>query len=151
MSKNDRTYQHEDVMQAIVSALLFGEKAGLAAIAEYDAEPDEKVVEIHPEGGSVLHVTAAAAVMLAEAQAVMFDARKEGHLDSMPNRINHYMLAEPSLDDEDRAKLSELFGILSDAFGKGEEAEAAEIDMSEVTPGNTEQVYTDQPIPKREV
>lgn len=28
--------------------------------------------------------------------------------------------------------------------------EPAEIDMSEVTPGNTEQVYTDQPIPKRE-
>lgn len=142
MSKNDRTYRHEDVMQAIVSALLFGEKAGLAAIAEYDAEPDEKVVEIHPEGGSVLHVTAAAAGMLAEAQAYVFDAREEGHLDSMPNRINYYMLAEPALD--------ELFGILSDAFGKGEEAEAAEIDMSEVTPGNTEKVYTDQPIPKRE-
>lgn len=150
MSKNDRTYQHEDVMQAIVSALLFGEKAGLAAIAEYDEEPDEKVVEIHPEGGSVLHITTAAAGMLAEAQAYVFDAREEGHLDSMPNRINHYLLAEPALDDEDRAKLSELFGILSDAFGKGEEAEAAEIDMSEVTPGNTEQVYTDQPIPKRE-
>ena len=152
MSKNDRTYQYEDVMQAIVSALLFGEKAGLAAIAEFEAEPDEKVVEIHPEGGSVLHVTAAAAGMLAEAQAVMFDAREEGHLDSMPNRVNHYMLAEPSLDDEDRAKLSELFGILSDAFGKGEEPEdeAVDIDMSEVTPGNTEQVYTDQPIPKRE-
>lgn len=110
MSKNDRTYQHEDVMQAIVSALLFGEKAGLAAIAEYDEEPDEKVVEIHPEAGSILHVTAAAAGMLAEAQAVMFDA-----------------------------------------FGKGEEpeGEAVDIDMSEVTPGNTEQVYRDQPIPER--
>lgn len=154
MSNNDRTYQHEDVMQAIVSALLFGEKAGLAAIAEYDEEPDEKVMEIHPEGGSVLHVTAAAAGMLAEAQAYVFDAREEGHLDSMPNRVNHYLLADPQLDDEDRASLSELFGILSDAFGKrGEpegEDEAAEIDMSEVTPGNTEKVYRDQPIPERE-
>lgn len=150
MSKNDRTYQHEDVMQAIVSALLFGEKAGLAAITEHDAEPDEKVVEIHPEGGYVLHVTAEAADMLAEAQLVVFDAREEGHLDSVPNRVNHYVLAEPALDDEDRTKLSELFGILSDALGRSKEAEAADIDMSEVTPGNTEKVYRDQPIPERE-
>jgi len=158
MSKNDHTYQHEDVMQAIVTALLFGEKAGLAAVAEYDAEPDAKVVEIHPEGGSVLHVTAEAAGMLAEAQAILFDAREDGLMDSMPNRVNHYLLADPQLDDEDRASLSELFGILSDAFGKREEPEgepdredeAAEIDMSEVTPGNTERVYRDQPIPERE-
>ena len=154
MSKNDRTYQHEDVMQAIISALLFGEKAGLAAVAEYDAEPDAEVVEIHPEGGSVVHLTAAAAEILAEAQAILFDAREDGLMDSMPNRVNHYLLADPQLDDEDRASLSELFGILSDAFGKREEPEgedeAAEIDMSEVTPGNTERVYRDQPIPERE-
>lgn len=151
MSKNDRTYQHEDVMQAIVSALLFEEKAGLAAFAEYDPEPDsDEVVEIHPEGGSVLHITAAAADMLDEAQGVLFEAREAGAMDSLPNRVNHYMLAEPHLDDEDRASLSELFGILSDVLGKGEGAEAAEIDMSEVTPGNTEKVYRDQPIPKRE-
>lgn len=152
MSKNDLTYQHEDVMQAIVTALMFGEQAGLAAAAEYDAKPDEKVVEIHPEGGSVVHLTAAAVEMLAEAQAILFDSREEGLTEFAPNRINHYVLAKPSLDDEDRAKLSELFGILSDAFGKGEEPEdeAVDIDMSEVTPGNTEQVYTDQPIPERE-
>ena len=145
MSKNDHNYQHEDVMQAIVSALLFGESAGLAAIAEFEADPDSEVVEIHPKGGSVLHISAAASHLLAEAQSIMFDAREEGLVSSKPNRINHYMLAR------DRA-LSELFDVLSDVLGKDEEPDdkAAEIDMSEVTPGNTEKVYTDQPIPERE-
>lgn len=30
-----------------------------------------------------------------------------------------------------------------------DEPQPAEIDMDEVTPGNTEQVYTDQPVPPR--
>ena len=125
MSKNDRTYQREDVMQALVTALVFGEKAGLAAAAEYDEEPGEKVVELHPEGGSVVQLTAAAAEMLAEAQVILFDSREEGLTEFAPNRIKHYLLAIP--DDV-----------------------PVEIDMSEVTPGNTEKVYTDQPIPERE-
>lgn len=144
MSKNDHTHQHEDVMQAIVSALLFGEKAGLAAIAEYYEDDDPEIRLIHPEGGSVLHVTAEAAGMLAEAQEILFDAREEGILDVKSNRIGHYLLTD---------KYAELFDTLfSDALGKDEEPddEAVEIDMSEVTPGNTEKVYTDQPIPKKE-
>ena len=56
--------------------------------------------------------------------AAIAEAREKGE-DYTPHRINHFRL--------DRA------------FD-----EAAEIDMSEVTPGNTERVYADQPIPERE-
>lgn len=152
MSKNDRTYQHEDVTQAIVSALLFGEDAGLAAMTAHDGNLSNEVTAIYPAANVVIHISPEAAKMLARAQVSILESRKGGMFTPRADRINHFMLdeSEPALDDEDRAKLSELFGILSDTFGKGEETEAADIDMSEVTPGNTERVYTDQPIPERE-
>ena len=120
MSKNELTYQHKDVMKALVTALMYGEDAGLAAmIAHATGTPQT----IYPCANTAVHISREASYLLAEAECTVIDMREEGV------GIGTDCIHQVYLNSDD---------------------EAAEIDMSEVTPGNTEQVYTDQPIPKRE-
>ena len=119
-TKQEMGVTHTDVMEALVTALMFGEDAGFAASAAGQAKTPET---IYPRADSVVHVSNVASYLLAEAQIRILDAREQ----EQPQRgmVNHYYL-----------------------HGNGDEA--VEIDMSEVTPGNTEEVYTDQPVPERE-
>lgn len=113
---------YNDVQQAVLAALMFGEDAGFAAMVAIDAGTPKT---IYPAANVVVHLSSTASFLLADAQSVSLDFRKDGLDDYDPNHINHYYF------DRDAD-------------------EAADIDMSEVTPGNTEKVYRDQPIPERE-
>lgn len=60
-----RTYTHNEAMQAVVAALLFGETGiGLAAI-------DEEGPGLHPGAGITCYVDEAARDLLAEAQELV--------------------------------------------------------------------------------
>lgn len=74
-------YTGEDVMQALVAALTFGEDAGLAALASYDSAPrnDPDVigcVSFYVGGGSVVELSPRARDLLA-------DAYDEAHVRAM--------------------------------------------------------------------
>ncbi|MBR3326679.1 MAG: hypothetical protein IKG69_07090 [Atopobiaceae bacterium] len=149
MNDNTKTMHEAPENQAIITDLLFGEKAGLAAMSALDGNIANEVTTIYPEANAVVHIDAEATRMLARAQMSILDSREAGMFVPKPNRINHYELNEPK--EGAREFFMKLADILANAMVSSKrEDEAAEIDMSEVTPGNTEKVYTDQPIPKRE-
>ena len=123
-----------DFTTAVHVAILFGQDAALAAQAtlqEVEAREEEPdFVFIHPTASDVVKITLDTCKILAITLEQINDARV--HNGMMPQLIKRhaYNVKIVTVDDD--------------------KDEPAEIDMSEVTPGNTEKVYTDQPIPERE-
>lgn len=126
MSENTgRVVSRFAAMQAVATSIRFGRRAGMATLAAFDAEV-EAPTTIYPDAGTVVHLSAEASAILADSMLAVLDFDIDAGEDV--ESIVHWQMDDPR-----------------DGGG-----EPAEVDMSEVTQGNTEQVYRDQPIPERE-
>lgn len=136
MDETTKTYNitGEDVNRAMLAVLAFGVEPILAALAHDEPTSDEDML-LYLGTGSAVELSFGAVCAL----------RVFGDYLSTTNDLAITQLVD-HLDENPELCVC----VYATKPPKGEEAEAADIDMSEVTTGNTEKVYLDQPIPERE-